>query len=413
MKKRYSLVVVVLVFSLFNCQLFAAETAEQAYQNIFDEKMKLENLEKLFAKSFLDQVPANKILEIVAIYTDSLGNFESLDTSTSPYTLNFEKGKAASRIGFDKAGKINTLWFGAPEITKDNLENVLKLFKEMPGKISVCLIRNNKEKLIDINSDTPMAIGSAFKIYLLKALVDSISAGKHSWDEVVKLKSSWKSLPSGILQDWPDNSNVTLQTLANLMISISDNTATDHIFNLIGREKLHEVFPESSKPVFNTAEMFKLKLFYPELGEKFIKSEYPEKLKILSDLENKEITLDGKTIKMIQEWEKPVKINKLEWLISTDNLCKTIYSLRANKAIQINPAHGIVDKKNWHTVGYKGGSEPGVLNYTWVLQTKDRKDFYCLSCTINNSDEPITNANTNFDSVVIRLINLIKNKKIN
>jgi hypothetical protein len=197
------------------------------------------------------------------------------------------------------------------------------------------------------------------------------------------------------------------------MISISDNTATDHIFNLIGRVKLHEIFPESCKPVFNTSEMFKLKLFYPELGEKFIKSDYPEKLKILSDLENKEITIDGKTIKMIQEWKKPVKINELEWHLSTDDLCKTIFSLKNNQAIQINPAHGIVDKKNWQTVGFKGGSEPGVLNYTWVLQPLDSEDFYCLSCTINNAKEPVDNSDIGFDSAVIRLINLIKNKKIN
>ena len=409
MKKVYSVIAVALIFSLFNCQLSADQPAEKAYQNIFAEKIKLENLEKLFAKSFLDQVPANKILEIVAIYKNSLGSFKNADTSTSPYTLNFDKGKTVSTIGFDKEGKISTLWFGAPEVTDDDLKTVLKLFAEMQGEVSVCLTLNNKEKLVDFNSEVPMAIGSAFKLYLLEALNESIKDGKHSWDEVVKLKSSWKSLPSGMLQDWPDNANITLQTLANLMISISDNTATDHVFNLIGREKIQNYFPESCKPVFNTSEMFKLKLFYPELGEKFIKSEYPEKLKILSNLENKEMNLDGKTIKMIQDWKKPVKINELEWHVSTYNLCKTIYSLRNNKAIQINPAHGIVDKKNWNTVGFKGGSEPGVLNYTWVLQPLDSENYYSLSCTINNADEPV---DSNFDAAVIRLISLIKTKKL-
>ncbi|MFL9455456.1 serine hydrolase [Tolypothrix bouteillei VB521301_2] len=48
-----------------------------------------------------------------------------------------------------------------------------------------------------------------------------------AWKDVVQLQPSEKSLPSGMLHTWPDGSYLTVQTLASLMISLSDNTATD------------------------------------------------------------------------------------------------------------------------------------------------------------------------------------------
>ena len=67
-----------------------------------------------------------------------------------------------------------------------------------------------------------MAIGSTFKLYVLSALSHAIARGEHRWDEVVTLNQ--RSFPSGQMQDWPRSTPVTLQTLATMMIAISDNT---------------------------------------------------------------------------------------------------------------------------------------------------------------------------------------------
>ena len=41
-------------------------------------------------------------------------------------------------------------------------------------------------------------------------------------------------------QDWPKGAPVTLHTLATLMISISDNTATDQLIAIVGRDAIAE-----------------------------------------------------------------------------------------------------------------------------------------------------------------------------
>lgn len=111
----------------------------------------------------------------------------------------------------------------------------------------------------------------------------------------------------------------------------------------------------------------------------------------------------------IFDWSEPKMIDSLEWFISTRQLCQTIFSLRESNLIAINPANGLIDAKDWEKVGFKGGSEPGVLNYTWVLQPKNDSDFYSLSCTINNSEKAINNSY--FDVAVSRLLKLIVLKK--
>jgi beta-lactamase class A len=65
-----------------------------------------------------------------------------------------------------------------------------------------------------VNADQPLAVGSAFKLTILAAWQNQITRRKHTWDEVVRLKAAWKSLPSSIVKDWPGGSPLTLHTLA-------------------------------------------------------------------------------------------------------------------------------------------------------------------------------------------------------
>ena len=54
--------------------------------------------------------------------------------------------------------------------------------------------------------------------------------------------------------------------------------------------------------------------------------------------------------------------------------------------MSINP--GIANPKDWERIAYKGGSEPGVLNFTTWLKGKNGKQ-YCVVATWNNSDAPV------------------------
>jgi len=70
----------------------------------------------------------------------------------------------------------------------------------------------------------------------------------------------------------------------------------------------------------------------------------------------------------------------IEWFFTPGELCMLIDGLRDLGAMQINP--GLASKKDWTQVAYKGGSEPGVLNFTTALTAKNGR-HYCVAATWN------------------------------
>jgi beta-lactamase class A len=352
----------------------------------------------LFSDQFLSQVPEAKIREIVQLYSSNLGAYRSAAGGSGDYRLTFEKGEAPCKISVDSAGKITGLWFGPWTLSDDTPLKVRDAFAALAGAVSVCVVRDGGQVVFSVEPDSPLAVGSAFKLYVLKALDQKIRAGAARWEDVVRLNREWTSLPSGILQDWPEDTPVTLATLASLMISISDDTAADHLLFWLGRDAVQVVAPARLRPFLSTSEMFRLKWGVPEKDRQaYLDAPADVKARLL-------LTLPPLDKIPIASQSVPVSIDTIEWLVTTRELCGVIYELKANRFISINP--GLVDKKKWAVAGYKGGSEPGVLNYTHVIQKDGSRPVYAVSATINDPRKEVDTQG--FTAVVSRLIGLIE-----
>jgi len=187
------------------------------------------------------------------------------------------------------------------------------------------------------------------------------------------------------------------------MISISDNTATDLLITYLGRDFVEKYSPKRVSPFLKTSEMFKLKWGVDKkVTENFINGSPKEKLQILKDIEKFDIN-------KVKFDASPTLISKLEWFISTKELCEVIYDVKDNTALQINTGIGL-KKDKWNYVGYKGGSEPGVLNLTFLVQKEKISDYYCVSVTLNNESKEVDQKK--IIELVSRLVVLIENKKI-
>ena len=219
-------------------------------------------------------------------------------------------------------------------------------------------------------------MGSSFKLYVLKAVYEAVERGELDFDTVVQLEEKDRSLPSGILQDWPAGIPVTVKTLTNLMISISDNTATDNLIGLVGREKVEGLANERNIPFLKTTELFKLK-YTAESGlqDKYLNGTLEEKRAVLPTLVDLKVSASNIVT-------TPLLIDELEWFFSTRELCGIIYELREADELRINP--GLARPDDWYLIAFKGGSEPGVLQYTHLLQKEAEGDYYAVSATINN-----------------------------
>ena len=213
-----------------------------------------------FQPAFLKAVPTAKLDEVTQQVLAASGKLRAVHETADPrkYEVAFERGTWDATIALAD-GKIETLFVRPGATAAKTLDEAVAPLRALPGKVGFTVIADGKTLAHEKEADA-LAVGSAFKLAVLVELRDRIEKQKKlAWDRVVALDSKSISLPSGILQGWPVSTPMTVQTLASLMISISDNTATDSVINLLGRGSLDHHGSANFRPFLTTADMFRLK----------------------------------------------------------------------------------------------------------------------------------------------------------
>ncbi len=251
-----------------------------------------------------------------------------------------------------------------------------------------------------IKEDLSLAIGSAFKLYVLGAAVEEVLGGRLSWDEKLAIDEAKKSLPSGVMQTLPAGTELAISRFAERMISISDNTATDHLLSRVGREKVGAYYAarcgdsRRTLPFLSTMEMFKLKL----VADDAQRAAYIE-----GDAAARGVMLGGEIAAMsvglehARGWEKPVAIDAIEWFATGEELCRVWMDLRRAEqtpgmealsfAVRKNPGLSF-DKQVWPKVAFKGGAEVGVLCLSFLLERDDGR-WFTLAAVWNDPEKPL------------------------
>ncbi|WP_193171434.1 serine hydrolase [Nisaea nitritireducens] len=304
-----------------------------------------------FSPAFLAQVPASKIAQILSQLQQSYGALQGITPDGDGYRLRFEGADIPARIALDQEGCIAGLWFGAP-VPSGSIEEHAAAITGLPGAVSLLVLEDGRP-LISHNADAALAVGSAAKLAILKALSLAVRNGEKQWSDVVELRPEWKSLPSGTLQDWPDGTPLTLGSLAHVMISISDNTATDALIRLVGREAVEAVSPRNS-PFLTTRELFTLKTReHAALRLEWAGADEAARRLILERIANMPLP-------SAQALAPEPTYKAAEWFFSAQELCTLLEETSDLPSGSINP--GPVDPGQWQHFSYKGGSETGVLN---------------------------------------------------
>lgn len=339
-----------------------------------------------FADSFLAQISLAEISQIVQGIEGSVGAYQSIEDVDNGFVLTFARGLVPAHLALNDRGQITGLLFETPQLTAVSLEELLSEFEALPGRVSLLATRAG-ETVAALNENEPLAIGSTFKLFILQALRDQIESGARQWHDVVPIRDEWKSLPSGFLQTWPEGAQLTLESLATLMISQSDNTATDHLLNIVGREAVEARLPNDAaaaggisqnrssrnRPFLTTREAFVLKdPANVRVLRRWRRSD--ERRTLLSAL----AALPLPAVSIFNDGPQAIDV---EWFFSARELCTAMGEVADLPLMGINP--GLVDPGNWEKVAFKGGSEPGVENFTTAL-TDDQGQQYCVSATWNN-----------------------------
>jgi beta-lactamase class A len=327
-----------------------------------------------FAPNFLAQVPITQVDAIVKQYINTLGAFQRADATADGFTLAMEKGTAPAKIHLDAEGRIDGLWFGLPAPAKPaSLDDSMKNLSALPGKVSAVVLEDGKP-LASLHPEDALAVGSAFKLAILAAAQEQTASGKLRLDQTFKLKKEWKSLPSGVLQGWPDGTPLTLATLENEMISISDNTGADAMLAIVGRDQA-EKFAPRNKPFLSTRQAFVLKAKPNQaLLDRYRKADESGRRALVAEI-------DAQPLPDVSQFSDAPAATDIEWFFTPGELCSLAAKAADAAAFEINP--GLANRDQWQQVAFKGGSEGGVLNLTTALTGKNGK-HYCVAATWND-----------------------------
>ena len=387
----------------------------------------------IFAKAFLAQVPAARFLNTFTLLSAETGRVvrieitDSTSGDTVPTRARFVMSKPFTmpvtiQIGAAPPHLITGLLLGAPTAVATGMGDIENKLLALHGDVSFLASRVDGDRLVpvaQVDSGRALAIGSAFKLSVLAQLVRSVAGGQHHWTDVVRLDSTRRSLPSGMTQAWPAGAPVTLQTLATLMISQSDNTAADALLYVLGRENVEgvqrvsgNVHAERNVPFLTTREMFLLKSKRDsslaaeyETGGTAARRQIVARLDAMPQPDVKPDFSAG-----------PVAIDSIEWFASAADLSRTMLWLRDHTSspatapgraiLAVNPGLSI-SADEWPYIGFKGGSEPGVLDLTLLLRNRSGT-WYVVSAAWNDPKAAVDQAT--LVSIVQRAVELLGTK---
>ncbi|MDE1466706.1 serine hydrolase [Aurantiacibacter sp. D1-12] len=373
----------------------------------------------VFADVFRSSVPEAQFLTIFGQLEGQFGSYlgvdsvEALSPTAARVRFRFERALVGGNVSVQEAEPHAVTGFLLNDIqpVDDDADSLLADIQALPGETNLLITRlGADEPLLAHNTDSQMALGSTFKLYVLSALAQSIAAGERSWDDVVALDQ--ESFPSGMLQDWPEGSPITLHSLATLMISISDNTATDQLMAELGRETVEEEVvatghsePSATFPMMFTREMFLLKSGDEADVEAFRAMDEDERRTALAALDGVERDLG----QMMAAFTGGPNAIDIEWFASAqdiERLFERIVSANDDTLLGVmgvSPSLNAGAVENWDYVGFKGGSEPGVLNLSWLLRN-EAGEWWVVSMGWNNPEASLEQSQ--FDLLSTRAIGL-------
>jgi beta-lactamase class A len=182
------------------------------------------------------------------------------------------------------------------------------------------------------------------------------------------------------------------------MISVSDNTAADHLLALVGRTAAEDTVKASGhatpallQPFLSTREAFALKLLAsPDERKAYVAADLAHKRVLLGAYARRDV---APAIAQAASFKEPISIDTIEWFASAEDLCKVMVDLHARAEVEATaPVASILSKnpgvpdenKQYSYIGFKGGGEPGVLNATWLLQRARDGKWLVLTAGFND-----------------------------
>ncbi len=370
-------------------------------------------IEQRFSPSFLAEIPAEQIVALfpqlvsgleLPVAPDSIETVDGIWEKTALIASDGARLPVELAVSPGTPPKILGILFGQIEFAeKATIESIDVRLNELgqQSSLGVYEVTNGTCTVVhQLRADQPIVLGSIFKLWVLSALANEIDAGRASWNETVPVTDELRSSPDGEIFFLETGTEVSLQDLAEAMISLSDNTATDMLVNRLGRSAVEAVLDDlgidnpTNRPILSTGNLFSIK-FDPDApnSDDYRALDESGKRELLEQLDARAVRWVAEDLSLDELAEltnsEGVPLDQprdfdIEWFATAEQICRTYLRLNAQAQtdglevvadiLEVNPGVDF-DTDRWPTIRYKGGSEPGVLAMAWWIEGNDARRY--------------------------------------
>lgn len=300
----------------------------------------------------------------------------------------------------------------------------LETIAEDVGVLVARIDENNQcVPIFEQKADNVYGTASIFKVWTMGAVAQAINEGVVAADQMIPIISD--NLVLGGTINNQVGAMFPVVDLAAMMLGISDNTATEHLFQLVGRarnEAMLDVFnhanQDAMEPFLGMNEAFHLYFTVPEADAlAYVTATQQER----RDYVDTVLTPLGPVTSFAQS-NPSVLVSGL-WQASPYDVCAAMAGMRQFSDVSegfavADQAYGaetlVVNLRDkWERVWFKGGSLADnnaglrVLTYGWMLESDSRGTFAVILMGNNDSGGAARIDQGPFSSVASRILDLV------
>ena len=282
------------------------------------------------------------------------------------------------------------------------------------------------QPLLQRNSTQALALGSVFKTWILGAVAKDIADGLLNRNDPVTLVAAQRAAGASINNE-PLGTVFTVQEMATLMMGVSDNTATDHLHELVGREAAGAMLSQYGVadvdrllPFLNISEQFHVFTRF-DLGtaQSYVNGTEAFQQSFLAS----DIIPQGPSFPINFPFFHEQLLTSGTWIATAADICRTLAGLHTTA--DSNAAFTLVDeamgagiaqpniRNVWDRVWFKGGSLDSsatgrhVLAHAWLLENSGEFGPFVVVALVTNPSGGIDGFDV--QSILSRIVELTAN----
>ncbi len=134
------------------------------------------------------------------------------------------------------AQKVKPTPIAVPQSLDEKIQNEIKNFS---GKVWIYAKNLDTGKDYALRADEQVRTASTIKLPIMTEVFRQVAQGKLNWTDEIVLTKQNKQGGAGVLFEFSDNTKIDLRTALNLMIVVSDNSATNLVIDKVGADNVN------------------------------------------------------------------------------------------------------------------------------------------------------------------------------